>query len=122
MTLVPLTVRPDPRTVRAVRAVADPLTAPLPRLTDVVHAVTATFGATGWTLRFAPSGHQAVVERLVDADVAARRLVGSALGLSPASVRVRIAPDDETLVAVRRDRAPTSSPLRSSRRGRSHDM
>lgn len=94
MTLVPLTVRP----------VADPLTAPLPRLTDVMHAVTATFGAGGWTLRFGPSDHRSVVARLADADGAARRLVGTVLGLPPAAVRVRITPDRDTLSSLRRTR------------------
>ena len=73
MTLVPLTRRRTP-------VVAEPLTRPLPRLTDVVHAVTATFASGGWTLRFGPSGQQVVVDRLAEADAAARRLVGAVGG------------------------------------------
>jgi hypothetical protein len=114
VTLVPLTVRPDPRTRSAALAMSDPL----PRLSDSVHAVTATFATAGWTLRFGPSGHQTLVARLADADGAARRLVGAALGLPPASVRVRIAPDAQTLSAVRRGTAQA----RSTRRGRGDDM
>ncbi|GAA4884426.1 hypothetical protein GCM10023203_40530 [Actinomycetospora straminea] len=95
MTLVPLTRRPA-------RVVAEPLTAPLPRLADVVHAVTATFGSTGWTLRFGPSDQHVVVERLADAHPAARRLVGAVLGVPAAVVRVRITPDGATLAPLRR--------------------
>jgi len=95
VTLVPSTRRP-------VRVVADPLTSRLPRLTDVVHAVTATFGASGWTLRFGPAGRQVVVDRLADADLAARRLVGSVLGVPADTVRIRITPDRATLEAPRR--------------------
>ena len=95
MTLVPLTRRPA-------RVVAEPLTTPLPRLADVVHAVTATFGSSGWTLRFGPAGREAVVARLADADGAARRLVGSVLGVPAEAVRIRITPDRATLDALRR--------------------
>ncbi|MDD7940749.1 hypothetical protein PHK61_20195 [Actinomycetospora lutea] len=95
MTLVPLTRRPP-------RVAAEPLTMPMPRLTDVVHAVTATFGSTGWTLRFGPSGQQVVVDRLSEAHAAARRLVGAALGLPAAAVRIRITPDRATLAPLRR--------------------
>lgn len=95
MTLVPLTRRPA-------RVVAEPLTAPLPRLADVVHAVTATFGPSGWSLRFGPDGRQAVVARLADADGAARRLVGAVLGVPAETVRIRITPDLATLAALRR--------------------
>jgi len=95
VTLVPLTRRPS-------RAVAEPLTLPLPRLADVVHAVTATFGTSGWTLRFGPSGRSVVVARLAEADAAARRLVGSVLGVPAEAVRIRITPDRTTLEALRR--------------------
>jgi hypothetical protein len=95
VTLVPLTRRPA-------RAVAEPLTMPLPRLADVVHAVTATHRSSGWTLRFGPSGHHVVVDRLADADAAARRLVGSVLGVPAAAVRIRITPERDTLAALRR--------------------
>lgn len=95
MTLVPLTCR-------APRVVAEPLTMPMPRLADVVHAVTATFGSRGWTLRFGSSGQQVVVERLADAHAAARRLVGAALGIPAATVRIRITPDRATLAPLRR--------------------
>ena len=91
MTLVPLTRRPA--------RVAEPVTLPLPRLTDVVHPVTATFGSAGWTLRFGTSGQQVVVERLADAVGAARRLVASTLGVPAASVRTRITPDDTSLAS-----------------------
>jgi hypothetical protein len=97
VTLVPLTPR-------SARFVAEPLTTPLPRLADVVHAVTATFGPSGWTLRFGPAGREAVVARLADADAdgAARRLVGSVLGVPAETVRIRITPDRATLDALRR--------------------
>jgi hypothetical protein len=95
VTLVPLTRR------RA-HAVAEPLTTPLPRLADVVHAVTATFASSGWTLRFGPSGQQVVVDRLAEADAAARRLVGAVLGLPEAAVRIRITPDGASLASLRR--------------------
>jgi hypothetical protein len=95
VTLVPLTRRPT-------RAVAEPLTTPLPRLTDVVHAVTARFGSSGWTLRFGPAGEQVVVARLAEADAAARRLVGGVLGVPAEAVRIRITPDRATLEALRR--------------------
>lgn len=75
---------------------------PMPRLTDVVHAVTATFGPGGWTLRFGPSGQHVVVDRLADAHAAARRLVGGALGIPAATVRTRITPDRATLTSLRR--------------------
>lgn len=94
MTLVPLTRRSD--------RVAEPLTLPLPRLVDVVHPVTATFHATGWTLRFGPSDRSVVVDRLADADAAARKLVGAVLGVPAASVRIRITPDRATLAPLRR--------------------
>ena len=96
MTLVPLTAR-------AVTPLA-PVTVPLPRLTEIVHAVTATFGSRGWTLRFGPSGQHVVVDRLADADSAARTLVGSVLGVPAAALRVRITPDRETVAALRRPR------------------
>jgi hypothetical protein len=95
VTLVPLARR-------SARVVAEPLTTPLPRLSDVVHAVTATFGPSGWTLRFGPGGREVVVARLADADGAARRLVGSVLGVPAETVRIRITPDLATLVALRR--------------------
>jgi hypothetical protein len=95
VTLVPLTRRRAP-------VVAEPLTRPLPRLSDVVHAVTATFASGGWTLRFGPSGQQVVVDRLAEADAAARRLVGAVLGLPDAAVRVRITPDGASLASLRR--------------------
>jgi hypothetical protein len=95
VTLVPLTRRPA-------HGVAEPLTTPLPRLSDVVHAVTATFGPSGWTLRFGPAGREAVVARLADADGAARRLVGSVLGAPAETVCVRITPDLATLTPLRR--------------------
>ncbi|WP_285651425.1 hypothetical protein [Actinomycetospora sp. NBRC 106375] len=82
--------------------VAEPLTMPLPRLSDVVHPVTATFGSAGWTLRFGVSGQQVVVDRLADAAGAARRLVASVLGVPAASVRTRITPDRSTLTSPRR--------------------
>ncbi|MHC1557998.1 hypothetical protein ACR9E3_03535 [Actinomycetospora sp. C-140] len=94
MTLVPLTRRPA--------RVAEPLTLPLPRLSDVVHPVTATFGSAGWTLRFGASGQQVVVDRLADAAGAARRLVASVLGVPAGSVRTRITPDRTTLTSLRR--------------------
>jgi ApbE superfamily uncharacterized protein (UPF0280 family) len=78
------------------------MTVPLPRLADVVHAVTATFGSTGWTLRFGPADQSVVVGRLADADAAARRLVGSVLGVPAAAVRIRITPDRATLAPLRR--------------------
>jgi hypothetical protein len=74
----------------------------MPRLADVVHAVTATFGSTGWTLRFGPAGQHVVVDRLADAHTAARRLVGAALGIPSATVRIRITPDRATLAPLRR--------------------
>ena len=74
---------------------------PMPRLADVVHAVTATFGSRGWTLR-APGGQQVVVDRLADAHAAARRLVSATLGIPAATVRIRITPDRATLVPLRR--------------------
>jgi len=95
VTLVPLTRR-------RVRAIAEPLTTPLPRLADVVHAVTATFASSGWTLRFGPSGQQVVVGRLAEADAAARRLGGAALGLPDTAVRIRITPDHDSLASLRR--------------------
>lgn len=105
MTLVPLTTRAVPPGELGVRSVAEPRTAPLPRLADVVHAVTASFGTSGWTLRFGSSGHRSVVDRLSEADAAARRLVGTVLGLPPTALRVRITPDRATLTAVRRARS-----------------
>jgi ApbE superfamily uncharacterized protein (UPF0280 family) len=78
------------------------MTVPLPRLADVVHAVTATFGSTGWTLRFGAADQSVVVGRLADADAAARRLVGSVLGVPAAAVRIRITPDRATLAPLRR--------------------
>lgn len=93
MTLVPLT--------RRSARVVEPLTTRLPRLADV-HAVTATFGPTGWTLRFGPSGEHILVDRLAHAEPAARRLVSSVLGVPAASVRIRITPDRATLVSLRR--------------------
>jgi hypothetical protein len=95
VTLVPLTRR-------SARTVAEPLTTPLPRLADVVHAVTATHRSSGWTLRFGPTGREVVVARLAEADIAARRLVGSVLGVPAEAVRVRITPDRATLEALRR--------------------
>jgi hypothetical protein len=95
VTLVPLTRRP-------VHAIGEPLTTPLPRLADVVHAVTATFASSGWTLRFGPCGQQVVVDRLAEADAAARRLVGAALGLPDTAVRIRITPDHDSLASLRR--------------------
>ncbi|PVZ11111.1 hypothetical protein [Actinomycetospora cinnamomea] len=95
MTLVPLTRRPA-------RGVAEPMTMPLPRLADVVHAVTARFGSSCWTLRFGPGGEQVVVARLAEADAAARRLVGRVLGVPADAVRIRITPDLATLEALRR--------------------
>lgn len=94
MTLVPFT--------RRSARVVDPLTAPRPRLDDVVHAVTATFDPAGWTLRFGPADQHVVVGRLADAEAAARRLVGTVLGVPAASVRVRITPDHATLASLRR--------------------
>jgi hypothetical protein len=87
---------------RRASRVADPLTLPLPRLADVVHPVTATFRPTGWTLRFGPSDQSVVVDRLADADAAARRLVASVLGIPAAAVRYRITPDHATLASLRR--------------------
>jgi hypothetical protein len=95
VTLVPLTQRPA-------SVVAEPLTMPLPRLADVVHAVTATHRSSGWTLRFGPSDQHVLVGRLADADAAARRLVASVLGVPAAAVRVRITPDQATLASLRR--------------------
>ncbi|MFC5137105.1 hypothetical protein ACFPK1_02585 [Actinomycetospora rhizophila] len=89
-------------TRRPARVAAEPLTMPMPRLADVVHAVTATFGSAGWTLRFGPSGQQVVVDRLADAHAAARRLVGGVLGIPAAAVRIRITPDRATLAPLRR--------------------
>ena len=95
MTLVPLTRRPA-------SVVAEPLTTPLPRLSDVVHAVVATFGVSGWRLRFGPGGREVVVARLAEADAVARGLVGSVLGVPAEAVRIRITPDRATLDALRR--------------------
>ncbi|WP_433784300.1 hypothetical protein ACQPX6_29265 [Actinomycetospora sp. CA-101289] len=89
-------------TRRPASVVAEPLTTPLPRLSDVVHAVVATFGVSGWRLRFGPSGREVVVARLAEADGAARRLVGSVLGVPAEAVRIRITPDRATLDALRR--------------------
>ncbi len=95
MTIVPLTVRP-------VEVLPGPVTGPLPRVTDLVHGVTATFSGSGWTLRFGPGDDRAVVARLAGADAAARGLVATCLGVPAADVRIRIVPDAGELAALRR--------------------
>lgn len=74
----------------------------MPRLTDVVHSVTATFDPAGWTLRFGSAGPPVVVRRLAEADATARALVAACLGLPAGALRVRIVPDRDSVVALRR--------------------
>lgn len=93
------------RVERTVRAFTSAPTSPMPVLGEVVHSVTASWGAGGWTLRFGPSGPATTVPRLTGAEPDARVLVAAALGMPPRSVRVRIVPDVgtvETVLALRR--------------------